>query len=142
MYDDDVIIYTPATSKDELECRLLVRIDNISHWYSMNKLCINNKKSDVIVIGSKCQLTSLNLDDCTIAEDTDKLFRARQARYMGLWVRNGLHVSWDDHILELYRKMYYCFHMFRRLSKLIPSALLLDIYKAYVQSKIDYGLSI
>ena len=51
-------------------------------------------------------------------------------------------LSWDDHILELCRKMYYYFHMFRRLRKILPSALLLNIYKTYVQSKIDYGLSI
>ena len=56
MYADDVIIYTSATSKDELECRLQVCIDNISNWYCMNKLCINKKKSNVMVIGSKCQL--------------------------------------------------------------------------------------
>ena len=39
-YADDVI-YTSATSKDELECRLQVCIDNISNWYSLNKLRIN-----------------------------------------------------------------------------------------------------
>ena len=38
--------------------------------------------------------------------------------------------------------MYYHFHMFRRLRKIIPSSLLLNIYKSYVQSKIEYGLSI
>ena len=75
-----------------------------------------------------------------ISVDSDKLFLARQAKYLGLWVRNDL--SWDDHILELCRKMYYYFHMFRRLRKFLPSALLLNIYKTYVQSKIDYGLSI
>ena len=32
--------------------------------------------------------------------------------------------------------------MFRPLRKILPSALLLNIYKAYVQSKIDYGLSV
>ena len=32
--------------------------------------------------------------------------------------------------------------MFGRLRKILPSALLLNIYKTYVQSKIDYGLSI
>ena len=41
MYADDVIIYTSATSKDELECRLQVCIDDISNWYSLKKLCIN-----------------------------------------------------------------------------------------------------
>ena len=135
MYADDVIIYTSATSKDELESRLQVCIDNISNWYSMNKLCINKKKSNVMVIGSKWQLKSLNLDDFTISVDSDKLFLASQAKYLGLWVRNDL--SWDDHILELCRKMYYYFHMFRRLRKILPSALLLNIYKTYVQSKID-----
>ena len=67
IYADDVIIYTSETSKDELECRLRVGIDNISNWYSFNQLCINNKKSNVMVIGSKWQLKSLNLDDFTIS---------------------------------------------------------------------------
>ena len=140
MYADDVIIYTSATSKDELEYRLQVCIDNISNWYSINKLCINKKKSNVMVIGSKWQLKSLNLDNFTISVDSDKLLLAKQAKYLGLWVRN--HLSWDDHILELCRKMYYYFHMFRRLRKILPSALLLNIYKTYVQSKIDHRLSI
>ena len=72
--------------------------------------------------------------------DSDKLLLVKQAKYLGLWIRNNL--SWDDHILESCRKMFYYFHMFRRLRKIRPSALLLNIYKTFVQSKIDYGLSI
>ena len=71
MYADDVIIDTSATSKDELECRLQVCIDNISNWCSMNKLCIDKKKSNVMVIGSKWQLKSLGLGDFTISVDSD-----------------------------------------------------------------------
>ena len=72
--------------------------------------------------------------------DSNKLYIARQARYLGFWVGNDL--SWDDHILELCRKIYHYFHMFRRLKKIIPSALLLNIYKVFVQSNIDCELSI
>ena len=43
-----------------------------------------------MVIGSKWQLKSLNLDDFTISVDSDKLFLARQARYLGLWERNPI----------------------------------------------------
>ena len=82
----------------------------------------------------------MNLDDFTIPVDFDKILLARQAKYLALWVRNDL--SWNDHIIELCRKMYYYFHMFRRLRKKILSASLLNIYKTYVQSKIDFGLSI
>ena len=77
MYANDVIIYTSATSKDELKCRL--RVCNISNCYGMNKLCID--KSNVLVIRSKWQLKSLNLDDFTMSVHSDKLFLARQARY-------------------------------------------------------------
>ena len=58
MYADDVIIHTSATSKDELDYRLQVCIDNISNWYSMNKLCVNKKKSNVMVTKRKWQLKS------------------------------------------------------------------------------------
>ena len=65
----------------------------------MNKLSIHKKKSNAVVIGSKCQLKSLNVDDFTICVDSGKLLLANQAKYLGLWVRSDL--SWDDHILEL-----------------------------------------
>ena len=55
MYADDVIIYTSAISTHELECNLQSCIDSISNWYGMNKICINKKKSSVMVIGSKFQ---------------------------------------------------------------------------------------
>ena len=67
--------------------------------------------------------------------DSNKLYIARQARYLGFWVGNDL--SWDDHILELCRKIYHYFHMFRRLKKIIPSALLLNIYKAFVNCELS-----
>ena len=140
MYADDVIIYTSAMSTHELECKLPSFIDSISNWYDMNKLCINKKKSSVMIIGCKFQLRSLNLDNFAISVNADKLQLVEKAKYLGLWVRNDL--NWDDHILELCRKMYYYVHMFRRLRKILPSQLLLNIYKSYVQSKIDYGLCI
>ena len=38
--------------------------------------------------------------------------------------------------------MNYYVHVLRRLNKIFPKQLLLKIYKSYVQSKIDFGLSI
>ena len=71
-----------------------------------------------MIIGSKFQLRSLNIDEFAISVNAHKLQQVEQAKYMDLCVRNYL--SWDDHILELYRKMYYYVHMFRRLRKNPP----------------------
>ena len=82
MYANDVIIYTSAVSTNELECKLQFYIYSISHWYDMNKLCINKKKSSVMVIGSKPQWLSLNLDDFAISLDVYKPSLAEQVRYV------------------------------------------------------------
>ena len=71
MHADDVIFYTLAMTTHELEYRLHFCIDNTSHWFSMNKLGINKKAFGVMVIGSKSQLRSLNLDDFVYSVGAD-----------------------------------------------------------------------
>ena len=54
MHADDVIIYTSAATNDDLTLQLKLQrcVDSIYQWYFRNKLPINKKKSDVMVIGS------------------------------------------------------------------------------------------
>ena len=66
-------------STHEFEYKLQFCIDDMSNWYDMNRLCIDQKKYSVTVIGSKFQLRSLNLDD-----------KLQLAKYLGLWNRNDL----------------------------------------------------
>ena len=56
MYADDVIIYTSATTSDDLCMRLQLCVDNVHQWYNVNRLTVNKKNSAVMVIGSKAQL--------------------------------------------------------------------------------------
>ena len=65
--------FEPTNALTELECKLESCIDSISNWYGMNKLCIDKKKSSVMVIGSKFQLRSLNLGDFAISINVDEL---------------------------------------------------------------------
>ena len=140
MYADDVIIYTSAETSDELQMKLQLCVDNVHQWYNMNRLTVNKKKSAVMVIGSKAQLQSLNLDQFSINLDSNKIEFVNKAKYLGLLVKYDL--SWADHILQLCKTMNYYVHVLRRLKKIFPKQLLLKIYKSYVQSKLDYGLSI
>ena len=93
-----------------------------------------------MVIGSKAQLQSLNLDQFSVNLDSNKTELVNKAKYLGLLVKDDL--NWDDHILQLCKTMNYYVHVLRRLNKIFPKQLLLKIYKSYVQSKLDYGLSI
>ena len=43
MYADDVIIYTSATTSDELQMKLQLCVDNVHQWYNMNRLTVSNR---------------------------------------------------------------------------------------------------
>ena len=91
-----------------------------------------------MIIGSKMQLQSLNLDQFSINLESNKIELVNRAKYLGLLVKDDL--SWGEHILQLGKNMNYYLHVLRRLNKIFPKQLLLKVYKSYIQSKLDYGL--
>ena len=140
MFADDVIIYASADNVELLKHKLETCMDSISRWYSYNCLSINKKKSRVMIIGSKFQLQSLQIDNFYISLDSDKLELVERAKYLGLYVKNDL--SWDEHIFKTCQNMNYFIHVLRRLRRIFPRGLLLKVYKSYIQSKLEYGLTI
>ena len=48
----------------------------------------------------------------------------------------------QNHILQVCKSINYHVHVLRRLNKIFPKQLLLRVYKSYIQSQLDYGLSI
>ena len=120
-------------------------VSNYIHYNVWLKLLIHSQtvikeKPAVMAIDSKAQLQSLNLDQFPISLDSNKIEFANQAKYLGLLVKDDL--SWDDHILQTCKTMNYYVHVLCRLNTIFPKQLLLKINKSYVQSKLDYGLSI
>ena len=93
-----------------------------------------------MVMGAKAQLQSLNLDQLSINLDSNKIEFVNNAKYLGLLVKDDL--SWDDHILELCKTINHYVHVLRWFNKIFPKQLLLKMYKSYIQSQLDYGLSI
>ena len=125
MYADDVIIYTSAPTSDELQKKLQLCVDNVHHWYHMNRLTINKNKSAVMVIGGKVPLQPLNLDQFSINLDSNQTELVNKAKYLGFLVKDDL--SWDDNILQLCKSMNYYVHVLRRLNKIFPKQLMLRV---------------
>ena len=76
-----------------------------------------------MIIGSKFQLQSLQLDDLSISLDSDKLELVERDKYLGLYVKIDL--SWDEHILKTCQNMNYFIHVLRRVRRMFPRGLLL-----------------
>ena len=93
-----------------------------------------------MIIGSKFPLRSLQLDNFSMSLDSDKLELVERAKYLVFYIKNDL--SWDEHVLKTCQNMNYFIHVLRRLRRIFPRGLLLKVYKSYIQSKLEYGLTI
>ena len=140
LFADDSSLYASGKSVSEVRTKLQTCLDNISMWYKSNRLKINANKSKVMLIGTRCQLRSLNIDDFTIYYDNSPLELVSNAKYLGLYISSDL--TWDVHIIRLCKMLYYHLSILRRLRKTVPQGLLLKIYKTYIQPKLEYGITL
>ena len=51
-------------------------------------------------------------------------------------------ISWDFHVQRLCQNMYYHLSLLRRLRRIFPKELLLQVYKSYIQPRLDYGITL
>ena len=86
----DGIIYASADNVELLKHRLEICMNSVTRWYSNNCPWINNKKSSVMIIGSKLQLQSLQLDNFSISLDSDQLELVESVKHLGLYAKNDL----------------------------------------------------
>ena len=93
-----------------------------------------------MVIGSTWQLKSLDLDDFVINYNDTPLELVERAKYLGMFINSD--ISLDFYIQNLCKQMHYFLSLLRSLRAIFPQNLLLQVYKSYIQPKLDYGLTI
>ena len=105
----------------------------------MNHLKINIDKTKVMLVGSKAQLKSLNVDDFNLSYDDTPLELVENAKYLGMF--KNCDISWDFHVQRLCPTTYYHISLLKRLRRIFPKNLLLQVYKSYIQPRLDYGIT-
>ena len=106
--------------------------NNMGHYHSMQNIFMCQL--------SIWQLKSLNLDDFVINNNDTHVELVERAKYLGMFINSD--ISRDSHIQNLYKQMRYLLSLLRRLRSIFPENLLLQVYKSYIQPKLDYGLTI
>ena len=93
-----------------------------------------------MLIGSKAQIKSLNVDDFILSYDETRLELVENAKYLGMFI--NCDISWDFHVWSLYRTAYYHISLLRRLRRIFPMNRILQVYKSYIQPRLDYGITL
>ena len=138
LYADDSMLYASGNNILEVQQKLQQCVKNISLWYKINRLKINIGKIKVMLIGSKAQLKSLNVDNFILSYDDTPLELVENAKYLGMSIICD--ISWDFHVRRRCQSTYCHISLLRRLRRIFPMNLLLQVYKCFIQPRLDYDI--
>ena len=80
-----------------------------------------------MLTGSKSHLKSLNLDDFILSYDDTPLELVENAKYLDMFI--NCDNSWDFHVRRLCQSTFYHISLLKRLRRMFPMHLLLQVYK-------------
>ena len=135
-YADDTQVYvgTPAADAHSAVRRFADCVDRVSDWMAANRLKLNADKTQVIWIGTRQQLTKIDIEQVNLRSATIPFSSA--VRNLGVTVDNQLNMA--EHISSLRRS---CFFQLRQL-RTIRLSLTFDatrtLVQAFVSSRLDY----
>ena len=133
LYADDTCIYYASNTVQDIENYLNQDLRNISDWLSCNRLALNTKKCETMLIGSKKRIRGKNVD---VFIDNKKLNQVTVCKYLGVYLDNSL--DWDKHVKHLCKSTVKNLYLLKRIRHCISQKTALLFYKSIAQSKLDY----
>lgn len=134
--DDTVVIFTGETWEEVF--KLTGRgIKEIKYWLDSFSLTLNLKKTNYIAYS----LTAANrpyFNSIPIEGWENEIKEVEFTKYLG--VNIDRHLKWNHHILALSKNIRKLIHKFYTLREIMGAGLLIDVYRAIVESLLRYAI--
>ena len=135
MYADDTIIHTSHENAFCVEDKLNDVLFHVCEWYKSNKLVLNVKKSNTMLIANTSQVDNLNIN-----LNGTRLDHVKCTKYLGVMLDDQL--KFDVHVSELVKRISAKLSWLSRLRHIVPKPVLVLAYKSYIQPIFDYACTI
>ena len=138
-YADDSQLYLsfkPDTSMGETEARGAMDrcIRAVRAWLIIDKLKLNEDKSEFMLIGTRQQLSKVRTDSLMVGDTQVK--SVSEARNLGVWF--GSNFQFRSHINKACQSAFFSLHNILRIRKYLPFEAAKSLVQAFVISRIDY----
>ena len=134
LYADDTCLYfagdDPKSVTESLNSELLI----IDKWLKINKLVLNVKKCEFLLIGSKKRLKNAVVPDVLI--QNTPISRVTHCKYLGVIIDE--HLDWIKHTDYLGKKIAKDIYLLKRIRPYLTQETALTYYKSIIQSRFDY----
>ena len=135
--DDTICLVSGACLKNVFE-RVKKCLSRLRGWLNANKLTLNLDKTCYSIFHSKRKIIPNEFN--SISFENHDIKRCTSTKYLGVTIDEVL--SWTPHIELLKNYLMRYFSVFYQLRNVLPIKMKLQIFHAYVYSKISYGLRV
>jgi hypothetical protein len=134
LFADDTNLFISGNNLSEASELAAECIDKLSEWFTINKLTLNIDKTCFMVFPpDKTNSVHLSVNGKAIN-------KVQSCRYLGVIIDDEL--KWTDHIHHVYKKLIKYVGIFYKLRNKLPSAMLKNIYYAFVHSYLLYAVEV
>lgn len=134
LYADDTSVIVSNKSREITSALLIEQFHLLQHWFSVNGLKLNPDKTQLMNFHLNHRLTPQN--DSSYLPSEFNL--ATSFRFLGVEIDSCL--TWQPHISKLLSKLSNALYAMRTLSSVIGLQIMLQVYFAYFQAHISYGI--
>ena len=126
LYADDTCLYYSSKDAELVQTVLNEDLKHIAKWLLSNKLKLNVKKCEFMVIGSKHRLKRLPRN-MTISLNQEAIPRVSSCKYLGMIVDENL--DWKLHIKAVCRKVVLNIYLLKRIRYMITQQQATHFYR-------------
>ena len=136
-YADDTQLhmsFKPDSSMDQTEATMERCIRAVRAWLIVDKLKLNEDKSDFLLIGTRQQLSKVRTDSLMVGDTPVK--SVSEAKNLGVWFDS--YFQFRSHINKACQSAFFSLYNIRRIRKYLPFEAVKSLVQAFVICRIDY----
>jgi hypothetical protein len=134
LFADDTNVFLSNSSYEQLFKTANIELKSVSDWFRANKLSLNLSKTNLILFRSNKKQPPLTPNDLIIDDKT--IPQVSSTKFLGVYIDQ--HLKWKVHIEEINKKITKNIGILKRISHVIPSHILLNLYFTLIYPYLTY----
>ena len=132
LYADDGVLMYADSCLENLYVEMQEDLNTLNKWFNQNHLILNTEKTKYMIFKS----SNHQVSDQPLLYGSDNISRVKLHTYLGLLIDEKL--KWYEHINSIQKSITPYIFAIRRVKHFISKKQLLQIYYAYIHSRLVY----
>ena len=136
IYAEHITLLYSTKKLNNIISRINDDLDKLKHWFEINKVIVNVKKTSYIIFRSPQHILPLNIPE--VKYDNQTLQSCHSTKFLGIHLDSTL--SWKNHINHICKRIAVGIHYILRVRNFFPKHILHSIYTSFIETHLAYGI--